>query len=127
MTMLDRVIGVEEAAQITGYAEGYLKNLCYKKKIPSKKIGNVWVIDRFTEEFLELFEKRKLRNEGMLMKNSRKWVTVHRHKDFEIEVLNGATDVNEIGYRIKGYETLPLFNTVAGAINYIDSGEVYII
>ena len=59
--MLDIIIGVEEAAKLTGYKEGYLKNLCAEKKIPAKKVGNVWVIDRYTEEFLELYEKRKLR------------------------------------------------------------------
>jgi len=59
--MIDRIIGVEEAAKLTGYKEGYLKNLCAEKKIPAKKVGNVWVIDRYTEEFLELYEKRKLR------------------------------------------------------------------
>lgn len=62
--MLDRVIGVEEAAKLTGYKEGYLKNLCAAKKIPAKKVGNVWVIDRYTEEFLELYEKRKFKELG---------------------------------------------------------------
>jgi len=65
MSMLERVIGVEEAAKLTGYKEGYLKNLCAERKIPAKKIGNVWVIDRFTEEFLELYEKRNFKDKGV--------------------------------------------------------------
>jgi len=58
--MLDRIIGSKEAAELTGYKEGYIKNLCAEKQLPSKKIGNSWVIDRYTDEFLSLMEKRKL-------------------------------------------------------------------
>lgn len=57
---------------------------------------------------------------------NKKWVTVYSYKNFEIEFMNGA-ESGEAGYRIKGYETLPLFVTVGDVINYIDSGKVYII
>lgn len=44
--MLDEIIGVDEAAELWGLSPGYIKNLCAAKKIISKKIGNVWVIDK---------------------------------------------------------------------------------
>lgn len=58
--MLDYIISTKEAAELTGYKEGYIKNLCADKQLPSKKLGNVWAIDRYTDEFLTLMEKRKL-------------------------------------------------------------------
>lgn len=42
----ENIIGVEEAAKITGLSPGYIKNLCAAGKIKAKKIGNVWVIDK---------------------------------------------------------------------------------
>lgn len=44
MNPLDRVIGVEEAAQLWGLSSGYIKNLCASGKIQCKKIGKTWVI-----------------------------------------------------------------------------------
>ncbi|WP_180250244.1 helix-turn-helix domain-containing protein [Bacillus toyonensis] len=43
---LYNVIGVNEAASILNVSPGHIKNLCAQGKIASKKIGNVWVIDR---------------------------------------------------------------------------------
>lgn len=42
---LDNVIGVNEAARLKGLSPGYIKNLCAKGKIVSKKIGRTWIID----------------------------------------------------------------------------------
>ncbi|MED3621898.1 MULTISPECIES: hypothetical protein [Bacillus cereus group] len=42
---LDKVIGVEEAAVLWGLSPGYIKNLCAKSEVVSKKIGKTWVID----------------------------------------------------------------------------------
>lgn len=58
---------------------------------------------------------------------SDQWATVYRHKGFEIEVIKITKMREEKGYRIKGYETLPLFVTVQDAVDYIDAGKVYII
>lgn len=54
MSVLDKVIGVEEASKIIGYAAGTIKNMCAEGKIVSKKIGKTWVIDyeKLKEDFL---------------------------------------------------------------------------
>jgi excisionase family DNA binding protein len=44
--VLDKVIGVEEAAKLLALSPGYIKNLCAAGKIESKKIGKTWVIDK---------------------------------------------------------------------------------
>ncbi|TKA07949.1 hypothetical protein FA950_06560 [Bacillus thuringiensis] len=43
--ILDKVIGVEEAAVLWDLSPGYIKNLCAKGDVLSKKIGRTWVID----------------------------------------------------------------------------------
>lgn len=57
----ENIIGTYEAHLLTGYAESTLKDLCAARKLPSKKIGKSWAIDRSSEEFLSLYEKRKFR------------------------------------------------------------------
>lgn len=57
----ENIIGVTEAHELTGYAESTLKDLCAARKLPAKKIGGSWAIDRASEEFLSLYEKRKFR------------------------------------------------------------------
>lgn len=47
--MLERIIGVEEAAKIWGLSPGYVKNLCAAGKIEAKKVGKTWVIDKNQE------------------------------------------------------------------------------
>lgn len=47
--MLERMIGVEEAAKIWGLSPGYVKNLCAESKVKAKKIGKTWVIDKDQE------------------------------------------------------------------------------
>lgn len=44
--MLDNIIGVEEASKILTLSPGTIKNMCAAKKIPSKKIGKTWVMDK---------------------------------------------------------------------------------
>ncbi|MDQ0414570.1 helix-turn-helix domain-containing protein [Mesobacillus stamsii] len=43
---LNNIIGVDEAAKILNYSTGYVKNLCARKMIKSKKIGKTWVLDK---------------------------------------------------------------------------------
>ena len=43
--ILNKVIGVEEAAVLWDLSPGYIKNLCAKGDVVSKKIGKTWVID----------------------------------------------------------------------------------
>jgi len=45
MSMLDGIIGVEEAAERWGLTPGYIKNLCAEGVVVAKKIGKTWVID----------------------------------------------------------------------------------
>lgn len=42
--LLDKIIGVDEAAHLWGLSPGYIKNLCAEGKVISKKIGKTWVI-----------------------------------------------------------------------------------
>ncbi|PEV02228.1 DNA-binding protein [Bacillus thuringiensis] len=44
--VLSYIIGVNEASLITGLSTGYIKNLCAEGKIPAKKIGKTWIIDK---------------------------------------------------------------------------------
>lgn len=44
--MLDNVIGVEEAAEILKLSPGSIKNMCAAQKIPCKKIGKTWILDK---------------------------------------------------------------------------------
>jgi excisionase family DNA binding protein len=44
--MLDNIIGVEEASKLLALSPGYIKNLCAAGKLPSKKIGKTWIIDK---------------------------------------------------------------------------------
>jgi excisionase family DNA binding protein len=44
--MLDNIIGVEEASKLLKLSPGYIKNLCAAGKLPAKKIGKTWVLDK---------------------------------------------------------------------------------
>lgn len=43
---LNNVIGVNEAAELTGLTPGTIKNYCADGRISAKKIGQSWVIDK---------------------------------------------------------------------------------
>lgn len=43
--MLDKIIGVEEAAKILGLSPGTIKNKCAAGEIPAKKIGKTWILN----------------------------------------------------------------------------------
>ena len=45
-TTLENVVGVEEAAKILKLAPGTIKNQCAAGRIPAKKIGKTWLIDK---------------------------------------------------------------------------------
>jgi hypothetical protein len=45
-SLLNQIIGVDEAAELWGLSPGYIKNLCAGGKVNAKKIGKTWVIDR---------------------------------------------------------------------------------
>ncbi|MRS25882.1 helix-turn-helix domain-containing protein [Bacillus sp. RIT694] len=42
----DVVIGVEEASSILNLSSGTIKNMCAAGKIPAKKIGKTWILDK---------------------------------------------------------------------------------
>ena len=44
MSILDQIMGVEEAAEVWGYSPGYIKNLCADGKVEARKIGKTWII-----------------------------------------------------------------------------------
>lgn len=56
--MLENIIGVNEAAELSGLTPGTVKNYCAIGKYPSKKIGKTWIIDKVKLE--EMLEMRKL-------------------------------------------------------------------
>jgi hypothetical protein len=43
---LEKIMGVDEAAELWQLSPGYIKNLCAAGKINCKKIGKTWVIDK---------------------------------------------------------------------------------
>lgn len=43
---LNHVVGVDEAAKILNLSPGTVKNMCAADKLPCKKIGKTWVIDK---------------------------------------------------------------------------------
>lgn len=67
MRILDNVIGVKEASEITGLSAGTIKNYCREGKITSKNIGNTWVIDKF--KLKERVKMKQIYNEIM-----KRWV-----------------------------------------------------
>lgn len=47
MSLLDNIMGVDEASELWGLSAGYIKNLCASGKIEAKKIGKTWVILKY--------------------------------------------------------------------------------
>jgi hypothetical protein len=46
MSVLDQIMGVNEASERWGLKPGTIKNLCAARKILSRKIDNRWIIDK---------------------------------------------------------------------------------
>jgi excisionase family DNA binding protein len=46
LSLLENIIGVEEAAAILGLSPGTIKNMCAAGKLTGKKIGKTWVLDK---------------------------------------------------------------------------------
>ncbi|MET1134704.1 helix-turn-helix domain-containing protein [Bacillus subtilis] len=46
MSVLDKIMGVDEASELWGLSPGYIKNLCANSKIECKKIGKTWIISK---------------------------------------------------------------------------------
>ena len=46
MSVLDRIMGVNEASEFWGLKPGYIKNLCASGKVLAVKIDNRWIIDK---------------------------------------------------------------------------------
>ncbi|MED0799353.1 MULTISPECIES: helix-turn-helix domain-containing protein [Bacillus] len=46
MSVLDKIMGVDEASLLWGLSPGYIKNLCAAGKIESKKVGKTWIISK---------------------------------------------------------------------------------
>lgn len=44
--MLDRIIGVNEAAELWQLSPGTIKNYCARGRIKAKKVGKTWIIDK---------------------------------------------------------------------------------
>ncbi|MED1742059.1 helix-turn-helix domain-containing protein [Bacillus swezeyi] len=49
MSVLDKIMGVDEASELWGLSPGYIKNLCAAGKIECKKIGKTWIISKEQE------------------------------------------------------------------------------
>ncbi|MGH0635242.1 helix-turn-helix domain-containing protein [Bacillus pacificus] len=45
-TALNHIIGVEDAAKILDLSPGTVKNMCAAGKIPAKKIGKTWILNK---------------------------------------------------------------------------------
>jgi len=46
MSVLDNIMGVNEAAKLWALKPGYIKNLCSIGKVRARKIDNRWIIDK---------------------------------------------------------------------------------
>ena len=46
MSSLENIIGVEEAGKILQLSAGTIKNMCASDKLPCKKIGKTWILDK---------------------------------------------------------------------------------
>lgn len=46
MSILDKVMGVNEAAELWSLSPGTVKNLCAAGKVIARKIDNRWIIDK---------------------------------------------------------------------------------
>lgn len=46
MSVLDQIMGVNEAAAHWGLSPGTIKNLCAAGKVFARKIDNRWIIDK---------------------------------------------------------------------------------
>lgn len=46
MSVLDNIMGVNEAAELWSLTPGYIKNLCASRKVRARKIDNRWIIDK---------------------------------------------------------------------------------
>lgn len=46
ISVLDNVMGVNEAAELWSLKPGYIKNLCASGKVHARKIDNRWIIDK---------------------------------------------------------------------------------
>lgn len=57
--VLEKIIGVEEAAKLWGLTPGYIKNLCAEGKIEAKKIGKTWVIAKEQDNPSQTKKERK--------------------------------------------------------------------
>lgn len=58
--VLEKVIGVEEAAKLWNLTPGYIKNLCAEGKIEAKKIGKTWVIAKEQDNPSQTKKERKI-------------------------------------------------------------------
>lgn len=46
MSVLDHIMGVNEASELWGLKPGTIKNLCAVGKVDARKIDNRWIIDK---------------------------------------------------------------------------------
>lgn len=44
MSVLDQIMGVQEASQLWGLSPDHIKKLCRQRKVISRNIGNTWII-----------------------------------------------------------------------------------
>lgn len=45
-SVLDNIMGVNEASELWGLSPGTIKNYCAEGRIKAKKIDNRWIIDK---------------------------------------------------------------------------------
>lgn len=46
MNILERLISSKEASELLNLNEQYVKQLCASGKLPCKKVGKTWVLDK---------------------------------------------------------------------------------
>lgn len=49
MSVLDQIMGVDEASELWSLSPGYIKNLCAERRLQARKIGKTWIISKNQE------------------------------------------------------------------------------
>lgn len=86
--MLERIIGVEEAASILNLSAGTIKNKCASKELECKKIGKTWILDK--EKLEEMIKMKQTYNE---VRSALKYTD-----KIHVEFYNNLKELQETGF-----------------------------
>ena len=121
--LLDNIIGVAEAKEITGLAEGTIKNYCAEGKFPAKKIGKTWILDKIKLKETVNMNKIKQAIEYGLNEDLIKVLTEEETIDAAIEELAEMYEGSELTVEQFVFEKAEEVGIVRDAEEYDDNDE----